>query len=308
MPCSMENSAEVWVVSEPLLIHEAEMEDGARIFLRRHGNPKGQRLVICHGNGLAIDLYYPFWSLLEKDFDIIVYDLRNHGWNSISDQKNHNLPSFVSDHNKILEEIDIIFGNKPKIGIYHSVSALAALLSPTNGSELEARILFDPPVCKPENYPLEFDIATRRVARMTRNRAEWISCIDEYVEVLDWLPGFSRMVPGTLDLFARAIFRKCKENSGYQLRCPREYEAQIIYHARSFSVIVDFDHFKCPTKAIGADPLLPFSYLPSFDLNNIMNVDYDFIPESTHFLQLEQPEKCVGTMLGFLKANNLLKA
>ncbi|MYJ86092.1 MAG: alpha/beta hydrolase [Rhodobacteraceae bacterium] len=304
----MENSAEVWVVPEPISIHEAVMEDGSRIILRRHGNPNGQRLVLCHGNGLAIDFYYPFWSLLTNDFDLIVYDLRNHGWNSVTAQINHNLPTFVSDHNKILEEIDKHFGNKPKIGVYHSVSALVALLSPTNGREYEARILFDPPVCKSEDYPIEYDIVTRRVSRLARCRVEWIRSMEEYVEVLEFLPAFKLMVPGTLDLFPRTTFRKCPGDEGYQLCCPRDYEAQIIYHARSFSVIVDFDNFQCPTKAIGADPLLPFSYLPSFDLNNILNVDYDFIPETTHFLQLEQPEKCVRTMLNFLKINNLLKA
>ena len=57
-------SEKVWEIPEPLSVHEVNMEDGAVIFLRRHGNPAGPRLVLSHGNGLAIDLYYPFWSLL----------------------------------------------------------------------------------------------------------------------------------------------------------------------------------------------------------------------------------------------------
>ncbi len=51
------------------------MDDGTNIVLRRHGNPRGPRLVLCHGNGLATDLYYPFWSLLADECDLIVYDL-----------------------------------------------------------------------------------------------------------------------------------------------------------------------------------------------------------------------------------------
>ena len=48
------------------------MDDGALIILRRHGNPKGQRIVLSHGSGLSADLYYPFWSLLTDSFDIVI--------------------------------------------------------------------------------------------------------------------------------------------------------------------------------------------------------------------------------------------
>ena len=69
----MTTSEKVWKIPKPLSVHELCMEDGTVIFLRRHGNPAGPRLVLCHGNGLAIDLYYPFWSLLAEDFDLFLY-------------------------------------------------------------------------------------------------------------------------------------------------------------------------------------------------------------------------------------------
>ena len=58
-----------------------------------------------------------------------------------------------------------------------------------------------------------------------------------------------------------------------------------------------------PTKAIGADPTQPFSFLPSVDLSDLLILDYDFIPDTTHFLQLEQPEMCVSLMLEFLETS-----
>ena len=121
------------------------MDDDTVIVLRRHGNPAGPRLVLSHGNGLAIDLYYPFWSLLADDFDLIVYDLRNHGWNPVGRPESHNVARFVSDHDRVLKAIDHHYGNKPKIGVFHSVSALTSLLSLNLGSEFAARVLFDPP-------------------------------------------------------------------------------------------------------------------------------------------------------------------
>ena len=72
-------SETVWELPEPLSTHDVRVDDDTVITLRRHGNPQGPRLVMSHGNGLAIDLYYPFWSLLADDFDLIIYDLRNHG-------------------------------------------------------------------------------------------------------------------------------------------------------------------------------------------------------------------------------------
>ena len=73
----------LWEVPEPLSVHEVVVDDETVIYLRRHGNPDGPRLVLSHSNGLAVDLYYPFWSLLAQDYDLVIYDLRNHGWNRV---------------------------------------------------------------------------------------------------------------------------------------------------------------------------------------------------------------------------------
>ena len=103
-------------------------------------------MVVSHGSGLAVDLYYPFWSLLADDFDLMVYDLRNHGWNSVGDQRDHNIPTLIHDHDIILESIDRAYGSKPTVGIYHSLASLITLLS---FSKLySALVLFDPPLTK----------------------------------------------------------------------------------------------------------------------------------------------------------------
>ena len=123
----------MWEVPEPLSIHEVRVDDDTVVTLRRHGNPAGPRLVLSHGNGLAIDLYYPFWSLLAVDFDLIVYDLRNHGWNAVTALADHNLPTLVLDHDRIMQAIDRHFGSKPKVGVFHSVSSLTTLLVADQG-------------------------------------------------------------------------------------------------------------------------------------------------------------------------------
>ena len=117
----------IWVVPRPYSVIEARMHDDAMVIVRRHSNPEGPRLVLSHGNGLAIDLYYPFWVHFLEDFDVLMFDLRNHGWNPVGDFANHNLPVFVRDLGHIMDAIDRHYGSKPGIGIFHSITVLASL-------------------------------------------------------------------------------------------------------------------------------------------------------------------------------------
>ena len=299
-------SSEVaWNIPEPLGALDVMVDDETTITLRRHGNPEGPRLVLSHGNGLAIDLYYPFWSLLAEDFDLIVYDLRNHGWNPVSPLHDHTLPTMIQDHDKIIEAIDRHFGDKPKVGVFHSVSSIASLLSTGRGGEYAARVLFDPPLCKPGRGYQEFEEAASRLAAATRRRTERFAARDDLASILPFVPNFRNVAPGVFDLFARTTLRESGNGEGYKLCCPPEYEAQIIEYAGAYAVLVDFDNLLSPTKVIGADPTLPYSYLPTLDLGDVYTVDYDFLPDTSHYLQFEQPENCVKTMLEFLETIDL---
>ena len=217
------------------------------------------RLVLSHGNGLAIDFYYPFWSLLADEFDLIVYDLRNHGWNTVGPRQKHNIPTLIRDQERIFEAIDRHYGNKPKIGVFHSVSALVTLFLSPQSNSLAAQVLFDPPLCKPGRSHIEFDDAIERSAAMTRRRGDRFQTQEDFVELLRYVPAFTRVVPGVLDLMARTTLRRSANGEGYELRCPRDYEAQIMDYVRGFSPLVDLGAPPCPTKIVGADPpcLLP---------------------------------------------------
>ena len=299
----MSSPEKQWVVPQPLSTHEVRLDDGTAVTLRRHGNPDGPRLVMSHGNGLAIDLYYPFWSLLADDFDIILYDLRNHGWNDVGTLRNHNLPTLVSDHDHIVEEIDRRYGDKPRVGVYHSVSGLVSLLSPGMGSGYSALFLFDPPICKTgdgDDHEV-FEAAALHKAALTRRRTYRFKTRAEFAEFLPFMPAFQRVLPGVCDLAAEATLREDAHGEGYELRCPREYEAQIVDYARVFAVAVDFASIVCPVKVLGADPTLPYAFLPTIDLSDVHGVDYDFLPEASHFLQLEQPDECVAVVREFVR-------
>ena len=222
------------------------------------------------------------------------------GGTRLSPIERHNVPTLVDDHDHVIKAIDEEFGEKPKVGVYHSVSALISLLSPTRGAAYSALVMFDPPIRRPNLSDEEFDNASMRTAGLARRRTAKFRSREEFSQFLPYIPAFQHMVPGAHELMAKATLRQSSAGDGFELRCPPEYEARIIDYARIFSLDVDFEAMQCPMKVIGADPTLPYSYLPTLDLSDVAIVDYDFLPDATHFLPIEKPAECVATMRTFL--------
>ena len=46
--------------------------------------------------------------------------------------------------------------------------------------------------------------------------------------------------------------------------------------------------------------MTPFSFLSAKDPNVVAKVDYDFIPEATHYLPLAVPEECAVPLNDFI--------
>lgn len=279
------------------------MDDGTSIALRRHGNPDGTRLVLSHANGFAADTYYPFWSLLEERFDVVIYDFRNHGWNKVGSPDAHTIPNFVQDNRHIAQAIDTHFGSKPRIGVFHSLSGqTAAIEASIAGGSYAALVLFDPFIC-PRGCDPEHQNRLERtmvgMAEAARRRRVSFESEAAFAERLDRSPVFERLRPGVSDLIAQTTLREAADGS-YQLRCPREFEAQISEQGFSHAASVDIGALSCPVKVIGSDPLAPHSFLPTVAMSEILTLNYDFLPETTHFLQFEEPEECVATMLRFI--------
>lgn len=295
-----------WQVPDPLETAEVRAADGATIVLRRHGNPDGPRLVVSHCNGFAADAYYPFWSLLTDRFDVVLFDLRNHGWNPVGDAESHGIGVFVDDHGPIAEAIDRHFGARPKIGVFHSVSAQSALIHATRSREsaYSALVLFDPVVCPPGCRPEDVrkvETMLRHLGEAALRRRERFASREEFVDRVLRAPAFQLLCPGAPEFVARTTLRRASNGDGYELRCPREFEAAISLEGPKWARAADLSRVSCPAKIIGSDPTVPFSFLPTVNLAEILALDYDFVPETTHLLQLERPEECVAAMLPFLE-------
>ena len=293
-----------WSLPNPIAVGGATMDDGTLIPLRRYGNPNGTRIVLSHANGFASDAYYPFWQLLLDRFDLVLYDFRNHGWNAVTSFSAHSIPTFVEDNKCIAEAIEVQFGPKPRIGVFHSLSGQTAAVEASRvEGAYEALVLFDPFFCPPGCDPrhrARLEKTMGGMADTARRRRTTFDSVEIYAERLRGSPAFERLRPGVADLIARATLREASVSSAFELRCPREYEAKIYEQGIEYASSVEIEALTCPVKVIGSDPIEPHSFLPTVAMNEILELNYDFIPETTHFLQLEEPEECVATMLEFM--------
>ena len=278
---------------------EARLEGDLTVPVRRYGNPDGPRLLISHGNGLAIDLYRPYWSLLLDDFDLMLFDLRNHGRNPVGDLARHTIPTLCRDLEAVGRVVDQAFGMRPRAGVFHSVSCLAAALSPSLGAAYAALVLFDPPFRLGGVDDRAFESACRQAAARTRIRAARFPSERDFIDLMNVQPAMERVGPGVTELMARTTLRKAA-GGGSELRCPPGHEARILSSIPAFARMVDPDALPLPVKVIGADPKLRHYFLPPCDLSGARSVDFEFLPGTTHLAQLEEPEECARLTIGFL--------
>ena len=287
------------VLPRPSGTVEVRLDDEVAIPVRRHGNPAGPRLLLSHGNGLAVDLYYPFWSLLLDDFDVIVFDLRNHGENPPGAIARHTIPTLCRDLEAVGRAVDRAFGMRPRAGVFHSVSCLAALLSPSLDASYSALVLFEPPLAHGAGAARTSRLACRRAAARTRIRAFRFQSREEFMDLMAAQPAMAHLGPEALRLMARTTLRNTA-GGGFELRCPPEYEARILASIPDFAPRVAPDSLPLPVRVVGADPNLPHYFVPPCDLTGVASVDFRIVAGTTHLAQLEKPEECARLTVGFL--------
>ncbi len=296
---------EPFVVPPPLRVVDLSMSDGAVIRLREYGRSGAPRLALSHGNGLAINAYLPFWLPLADDFELILFDIRNHGENPSHDPAAHSWERFAADMGEVFAGINTHFGDRPTVGVFHSLSAVAALTHTLKaGPTWAALVLFDPPLYPSPGHPLQpleqADMDDR--ARRARRRAESYAAPELFAAQLLRSPVFARWVPGAHLLFAQTTLRQAP-GGDWVLRNPRELEAFVYETNIDPTIWPRLMSLGCPAILIGADPAAPYASPPAAGCKSIADeygVPYVMVPDTTHFLQIEQPEACRRALKDFI--------
>jgi pimeloyl-ACP methyl ester carboxylesterase len=285
---------------------DVALEDGARICMRRHGNPDGVRLLLTHGNGFAADAYFPYWQHLLPKFDLLVFDFRNHGQNIPVVPSNHNYAQLSRDLERVVQNVKSRLGQKPTAGLFHSMSARTAMKHAIEiGWCWDALVLFDPPNVPPPGHPIyaAMEIFENKLTEWARNRRRRFASIEELAEEYRQSRATARWVPGAHELMAMSVLRESPDGDGYELVCDPENEATIYAQALTFNLWPKAHEFGGPVKLIGCDPNMkgaPATGPANQALGIEGGYDYDLVEGTGHLLQIEKPQECVRLTLEFL--------
>jgi pimeloyl-ACP methyl ester carboxylesterase len=295
-------------VPAPRDAFDLAMGDGAVIRIRRHGRVDGLRLFVSHGNGFAVEGYYPFWGPLAERFEVIAFDVRNHGQNprAASGLDGHTYAQMTLDLERVVRAVGARFGTRPCVGAFHSLSARTAMKHAVElGFPWRALILFDPPNVPPPGHRAweAMDAFERRLAEWAMNRQDRFADPAELARQYAETRAHSTWVPGAHELMARSVLRRAEEGEGWVLSCPRELEASIYLQAMTMNLWPPGDAYGGPVKLIAADPEARGAPAPAFAnraLAEEFGYEYEAIPGTGHLLQIQKPEECRRAMLAFL--------
>ena len=198
------------------------------------------------------------------------------------------------------------YGSKPTVGSFHSMSALTALLLEQATGGFAALVLLDPPICPPGKTADEMEAIGQSMSDGTLKRQNRFESRDEYAQHIARNPVFQRVRPGVPELMSETLLRPAVDGVGFELCCPREYEAQIYEYVFGWSMEIDMGRVGCPVKAISADPTARFSFMPSMDLSELVRLEYDFLPDVTHMLPVEEPDQCAALTIEFMDRYGLV--
>ncbi len=274
--------------------------------MRRHGNPQGARLLLSNGNGFAADAYYPYWRHFLAQFDLLVFDFRNHGQNEPVVPSRHTYEQLTRDLEIVLQTVKSRLGARPTAGIFHSMSARTAMKHAIEvGWRWDALVLFDPPNVPPPGHPTYAAMAAfeQKLTDGARQRRRRFDSVEQLAEVYRRSRAAARWVEGAHELMARSVLRKSPDGQGYELVCDPENEATIYAQAMTLNLWPQARQFGGPVKLIGCDPNMAGAS-PTAVANQALaqegGYDYSFVAGTGHLLQIEKPQECVRITLDFL--------
>ena len=207
------------------------LSDGARIGLQRWGTARPERMVVSHGNGLAVDGFREFGRKLADKYEVIAFDMRNHGHSGPGPLSEEPWPRFVADIPEIFDHIQRLYGDKPTHGAFHSLSSVSTLFSQAlTPRDWRTLTLYEPPVPPIMNPVLleEFLELHAKLAARTRNRRRRFKSPDELKASFLRSPTFAGIPDEALGRLAiGALFLADPgEAAPWQLVCDPEQEAR----------------------------------------------------------------------------------
>jgi pimeloyl-ACP methyl ester carboxylesterase len=269
-------------------------------------------LIFSHGNGFAADAYFPYWQHLLAEFDLVIFDFRNHGQNVPVVPPHHDYEQLMRDLERVIDGVKLELGERRTVGLFHSMSARTAMKHAIEiGWRWDALVLFDPPNLPPPDHPLYPATAAfeKRLVNWALHRRRRFAVVEELVHEYLRSRATARWVSGEHDLMARSVLRKSPDGNGYELVCDPENEAGIYAQAMTLNLWPRASEFGGPVKLIGCDPNMETA-AGTGPANQALAIegdyDYTFVEDAGHLLQVEKPQECARLTLAFLARHGLV--
>jgi pimeloyl-ACP methyl ester carboxylesterase len=168
--------------------------------------------------------------------------------------------------------------------------------------------LFDPPFYPRDGHPLRAhqQVGENTIAARAERRTP--SYKDPMELARQFSKYFPRWRPEAYELMARATLRRDETIGEYVLACPREFEAHVFRsNSDNTGAWTGLARMPVGVKLICGDPTLENAApaLIGKALAEEARVDYEAIPDTTHFLQIERPAECIRSMEQFLAKHGI---
>jgi len=282
------------------------LSDGARVSVRRWGQERDQRVVISHGNGLAVNGLWEFGRELMDEFEVIAFDLRNHGESLPAAQADMPWHRYIADIPEIFDAISDAFGSKKTHGAFHSMSSVCVLVAQLdNPRPWSTLTLFEPPLA-PSIAPdilHRFEAMQKTLGERTLRRRRYFDSPQELARSFERAEPFSGIDSGVIQQLASALLRKI--DNGWELSCAPEFETANFVTVPSLSTRwSELSKIDVPVQLVLGDPSV--HDMPILvEMGQLMAGTFGFhateCAGENHFMQMRQPTLCAQKVADFIK-------
>lgn len=291
----------------------ALMSDGAEIMIRRWNTGPSQRILISHGNGLAVDGFRAFGEALMDEFEVIAFDLRNHGRSPGRPEATDHWPRFIADIPEIWAHVEAAFGPRPTHGAFHSMSSVCTLLSQLDTPlPWQSLSLFEPPIPPgiSVDFAEDFRLMHEQMATRCEGRRRRFESPEQLVRSFLRADAFRGIPENSVRMLAEASLLRddADPQCPWRLACPPEVEARNYLEAGALSKHwPELGRIDVPVQIVLGDEA-EHSQLELVKGGRLTAETFGFasvtIPSTNHFMQLQRPRDCAEAVIAFAQAQN----
>lgn len=264
----------------------------------------GRPVHFLHGNGFCAGTYTPFLNFLTADFRIYASDVRGHGQSNFHGLRRiHHWEIFADDLKDVVENVMV----PPVTGIGHSLGAVTTFIAAAKYPDLfNGLVLIDPVIFTRSR--LWFIAAMKTLGlqgnlplvRSTRKRMRVFT--NKQSAFKRWTAGKGIFKSWSTEFIL--AYLECglleKDEDTAILKCDPELEAQI-FESVPLNIWSFAKRICCPVLAVKGASSDAFVSSAARRLKTMIQ-DFELvdIPQSGHFVPMEQPQACACEIIAFL--------